>query len=121
MEKKETIKTGFEKYFDEFDKNYKKHYHEKQEVIPILLNLFEENEEDIYIVNTLDKEIHKLQVEISDKLCEKLNEEQKELLDQLRSCISIETGKLVEKAFIYGFCLGQSLKDESKEYINPNI
>lgn len=101
--KKEVVKTGFEKYLDEFDEKYRTRYHEKQEVIPMLLNLFEQYEEDIYRLSTLDKEMYKLQIEISNKLQEKLNQEENELLDQLRYCIGAETGELVEKAFIYGF------------------
>ena len=40
MKNKEIIKTGFEKYLDEFDERYRKKYKDKQNIIPILLNLF---------------------------------------------------------------------------------
>ena len=113
---KKEIKTGFEKYLDEFDEKYRKNYKDKQNIIPILLNLFETYEEDIYTPSTIDKEMHKLQIEISNKLQEKLTQEQNKLLEQLRYCIGAETGELVEKAFIYGYCTAQSLKEESKEY-----
>lgn len=117
MKNKEILKTGFEKYLDEFDKRYRKNYKDKQNTIPILLNLFETYEEDIYTPSTLDKEMHKLQLEISDKLQEKLNQEENELLEQLRYCIGAETGELVEKAFIYGFCVAQSLRKKARKYI----
>lgn len=115
---KKEMKTGFEKYLDEFDERYRKRYHNKQEVIPILLNLFEQYEEDIYTQSTLDKEMHKLQIEISNKLQEKLTQEENELLDQLRYCIGAETGELVEKAFVYGYCVAKSMKEESEFYNN---
>ena len=115
---KEIVKTGFEKYLDEFDDKYRKHYHDNLNIIPMLLNLFETYEEDIYTPSTLDKEIHKLQLEIIDKLQEKLNKGENELLEQLRYCIGAETGEVVEKAFIFGYCVGQSLKEESKAYVN---
>jgi len=118
MKNKEILKTGFEKYLDEFDERYRKKYKDKQNIIPILLNLFETYEEDIYTPTTLDKEMHKLQLEISDKLQEKLNQEENELLEQLRYCIRAETGELVEKAFIYGYCLAQSQEEESKTFNN---
>lgn len=113
---KKEIKTGFEKYLKEFDEKYRKRYHNKQEVIPMLSNLFEQYEEEIYTKSSLDKEMHKLQIEISNKLQEKLTQKQNKLLEQLRYCIGAETGELVEKAFIYGYCIAQSLKEESKEY-----
>ena len=118
MKNKEIVKTGFEKYLDEFDERYRKHYHDKQKEIPILLNLFEGYEEDIYTPSTLDKDIHKLQLEISDKLQEKLNQEENELLEQLRYCIGAETGELVEKAFIYGYCVSQSLNEETRKILS---
>lgn len=117
MKNKESIKTGFEKYLEEYDDKYRKRYHDKQKVIPILLQLFEQVEEEIYNPSSLDKEMHKLQLEISNKLQEKLTQEENELLDQLRYCIGAETGELVEKAFIYGFCVAKSLKEESKKYL----
>ena len=117
MKNNESVKTGFEKYLDEFDDKYRKSYYEKQKIIPILLNLFEKYEEDIYTQSTLDKEMHKLQIEISNKLQEKLTQEENELLDQLRYCIGAETGELVEKSFIFGYCLCQSLKEESETFI----
>lgn len=118
MKNEKNITTNFEKYLDEFDNKYRKRYHDKQEIIPILLNLFEQYEEDIYTQSTLDKKMHKLQIEITNKLQEKYNQEENELLDQLRYCIGAETGELVEKAFIYGYFVGKSLKDESQDYIN---
>ena len=118
MKNKEIMKTGFEKYLDEFDERYRKHYHDKQKEIPMLLNLFEKYEEDIYTPSILDKEMHKLQIEISDKLQEKLNQEENELLEQIRYCIGAETGELVEKAFIFGFCVAKSLKEETHNYIS---
>ena len=117
MKNKEIVKTGFEKYLDEFDERYRKNYKDKQNIIPILLNLFETYEEDIYTPSTLDKEMQKLQLEISDKLQEKLNQEENELLEQLRYCIGAETGELVEKAFIYGFCVAKFLENESKIFV----
>ncbi len=118
MKNKEIVKTGFEKYLDEFDERYRKHYHDKQKEIPMLLNLFEKYEEDIYTPSILDKEMHKLQIEISDKLQEKLNQEENELLEQLRYCIGAETGELVEKAFIYGYCIAKFQEEESKTFSN---
>lgn len=115
--KKEVVKTGFEKALDEFDERYRKNYNDKQKVMPVLLNLYEQYKEEIFTLTTLDKETHKLQLEISDKIEEKCNEEQKELIYQLKYCISAETGELVEKAFIYGFCVAQSLKNETEKYI----
>lgn len=110
----EPVRTGFEKCLDEFDERYRKDMCEKQKVIPVLLNFFEQYKEEIYRLSTLDKEMHKLQREISNKLEEKCNEEQKELIYQLRYCIGTESEEFVEKAFIYGFCVAQSLKEESE-------
>lgn len=118
MENKEPIKTGFEKYLEDFEERYRKQYHDKQKVIPILINLFEQYEEEIYNITTLDKELNKLQRNIDNELEEKLDEYENELLDQLRYCVSIGTSKFIEKAFIYGFCVAQSLQDEEKTLIN---
>ena len=115
---KKEIKTGFERCLDDFDDKFRKQYNDKQKVIPILLNLYEQYKEEIFTLTTLDKETHKLQLQISDKIEEKCNEEQKELIYQLKYCISSETGELVEKAFVYGFCVAQSLKDEADTFIN---
>lgn len=114
---KEKAKTGFEKFIDEFDAKYRKRMYEKQKIKPIILNLFEQYEEDIYTQSTLDKEIHNLQLEISNKLQDKCTEEQNELIEQLQYCIWAENGELVEKAFIYGFCVAQSFKEEALEYV----
>ena len=100
MKNKEIMKTGFEKYLDEFDERYRKHYHDKQKEIPMLLNLFEKYEEDIYTPSIL------------------VNQEENELLEQIRYCIGAETGELVEKAFIFGFCVAKSLKEETHNYIS---
>lgn len=117
---KEPVKTGFEKYLEEFDEKYRKKYHDKQKVIPILLNVFEQYEEDIYTLSTLDKEVHKLQKEITNKLQNDCNDKQNELINQLKNCIYSETGELVEKAFVYGYCVGKSVKEESEIFTNNN-
>ena len=111
---KELIKTGFERYLDDFDDKFRKQYNNKEKVIPILLNLYEQYKEEIFTLTTLDKEIHKLQLEISDKIEKKCNKKQKELIYQLKYCISSETDELVEKAFVYGFCVAESLKAETE-------
>ncbi|MBP3831964.1 MAG: hypothetical protein ILA02_06295 [Clostridia bacterium] len=118
MKNKKSVKTGFEKCLNEFDEIYSKNYNDKQKVMPILLNLYNQYKEEIFTLTTLDKEIHKLQLEISNKIEKKCNKKQKELIYQLKYCISSETGELVEKAFVYGFCVAQSLKDEADTFIN---
>ena len=117
MGNKEQIRTGFEKCLDEFDDKFYKQMQDKQKVIPILLNLFEQYEEDINTQSTLNKEMHKLQMKITNKLEEKCDREQNELIEQLTYCISAESNELIEKAFVYGFCVAQSLKEETEEYI----
>ena len=117
MKSKKSVKTGFEKCLNEFDEIYRKNYNNKEKVIPILLNLYEQYKEEIFTLTTLDKEIHKLQLENSDKIEKKCNKKQKELIYQLKYCISSETDELVEKAFVYGFCVAQSLKDETETFI----
>ena len=117
MKNKEIVKTGFEKYLNEFDEKYRTRYHEKQDVIPMLLKLFKQYDEEINTLSALDKEMHKLQTKISNKLQEKLNKKENELLEQLKYGIYAETEEQIEKAFIYGFCVAQSLKEESESFI----
>lgn len=114
LEKKEKIKNGFERYVEEFDKRYKKEYLKKRKMIPILLNLFEEYESAIYSKSKLDKDINKIQKKIREELQDRCNEEQNELIGQLQTCIYYETSELVEKAFLYGFCVVQSLEEEAE-------
>lgn len=88
-----------------------------KKVIPLLLNLFKQYEEDIYSPSKLAKEIHKSQIKISNKLHEKCSQEQNELIYQLKYCMGYETDELVEKAFVYGFCVAVSTKEEAKTCI----
>ena len=114
LKKTENKKSKFEKYAEEFDKRYKKEYLKKRKTIPILLNLFEEYESTIYSKSKLDKDISKIQKNIREELQDRCNEEQNELIEQLQTCIYFGTGELVEKAFVYGFCVAQSLEEESE-------
>lgn len=113
LKKMENIKKDLKKCIQDFDTRFTKEMLKKQQTIPMLLKLYEQYEDDIYSPSILSEDIRKLQFEISNKIEEMCNDEQKELVNQLKYCIWAENDILVRNAFVYGYCVAQSLKDES--------
>ena len=116
MKNKEDVKTGFEKYLEEFDRKYNKCLHEREERTPFIVKLFQQYEEDIYTKEKIEEDIKVLQRDIREQLQEKCNEEQNELINQLQFCTYCEECELIQKAFVYGLGAAQSLKEETDSF-----
>lgn len=116
MKNKEDIKTGFEKYLEEFDRKYNKCLHEREERTPFIIKLFQQYEDDIYNKEKCEEDIRVIQRNIREQLQVKCNEEQNELINQFQACIYYEEWEWIQKAFVYGFCAAQSLKEETEQY-----
>lgn len=104
-----------EKYFEKYEKMYKIHIREKKKEIPNLIELLERFDDDVYKVTKIYKFMRKVEDKIEKDL--KLNKKQEKLFEYWRICednIAIDT---VEYAFIYGYSLGMSLKEESKNIL----
>ena len=112
--------TEWEKYIEEYEKEYAVHIKEIKDDIPFIMELFEKFDGKIYEATRIFELMLNLKNKIENELCDFLNKEQITLLNRWTTCEDIILNNTIEKAFIYGYSLAQSLDKECKKIMSRN-
>lgn len=109
----ELKKANYKKYLEGFDEEFETHTKIRTEETPLLMALFNEFVEHIYKPSNMYWVAAKTKNMIKEDLLKTLNDEQKDMLEQIQFCEDRILDDMTEQAFIYGYAISVELREES--------
>ena len=109
----ELKKANYKDYLKSFDEEFETHTKIRTEETPLLMQLFNEFIQNIYKPSNMYWVAAKTKNIIKEDLLKTMNDEQKDMLEQLQFCEDRILDDLTEQAFIYGYAISIELKEEA--------
>lgn len=105
-------KTEFKNYLEGFDKVFETHTAKRIKETPLLLELFNKFNDEIYQTRELQNKITKIKKQIRQEMEKTFTDEQLYLVKQYQYLDDRICDDLVEQAFIFGYAINSELKHE---------
>lgn len=113
----ELKKANYKNYLEGFDEEFETHTKNRIEETPLLKEMFNEFVQQIYRPSNMYWVAIKTKGIIKEDLLKTLNDEQKNMLEQLQFCEDKILEDMTEQAYIYGYATAVELRDEAvKQY-----
>lgn len=109
----ELKKANYKDYLKGFDEEFETHTQLRIKETPLLMRMFNEFVENIYKPSNMYWVSAKTKEMIKDDLLKTLNNEQKDLLEQLQLCEDRILDDMTEQAFIYGYAISVESREEA--------
>lgn len=109
----ELRKQNYKNYLESFDEEFETHTKNRIKETPLLMGIFNEFVEHIYKTSNMYWVAAKTKEMIKDDLLKTLNDEQKDLLEQLQLCEDRILDDMTEQAFIYGYAISVESREEA--------
>lgn len=109
----ELKKANYKDYLKGFDEEFETHTQLRIRETPLLMRMFNEFVENIYKPSNMYWIAAKTKEMIKDDLLKTLNDEQKDLLEQLQLCEDRILDDMTEQAFIYGYAISVESREEA--------
>lgn len=114
-DKEEEMEKRFKIYIQAFEEEFETNSQERLKQAPLLIRMYRDMSEKIYAPSKRYNLAIQTMSEIDKKLEKILTAEQKNLLSQKRYCENIIADDVIEMSFVWGYCIADELKEESKE------
>lgn len=111
----EEMEKRFKIYIQAFEEEFETNSQERLKQAPLLIRMYRDMSEKIYAPSKRYNLAIQTMSEIDKKLEKILTAEQKNLLSQKRYCENIIADDVIEVSFVWGYCIADELKEESKE------
>lgn len=115
IDDKEEMEKRFKIYIQAFEEEFETNSQERLKQAPLLIRMYRDMSEKIYAPSKRYNLAIQTMSEIDKKLEKILTAEQKNLLSQKRYCENIIADDVIEMSFVWGYCIADELKEESKE------
>ena len=115
IDDKEEMEKRFKIYIQAFEEEFETNSQERLKQAPLLIRMYRDMSEKIYAPSKRYNLAIQTMSEIEKKLEKILTAEQKNLLSQKRYCENIIADDVIEMSFVWGYCIADELKEESKE------
>lgn len=113
----ELKKANYKDYLEGFDNEFETHTKERIKETPLLMGIFNEFIDHIYKPSNMYWVAAKAKNMIKEDLLKTLNDEQKNMLEQLQECEDRILDDMTEQAYVYGYATAVQLRDEAvKQY-----
>lgn len=109
----------YKNYLKGFDEEFETHTQTRIKETPLLISLFNEFIQNIYRPSNLYWVATKTKSIIKEEILKSLNEEQKNLLEQLQQCEDRILDDMIEQAYVYGYSTAVTLRDEALKQYQP--
>ena len=109
----ELRKQNYKNYLESFDEEFETHTKNRIKETPLLMGIFNEFVEHIYRPSNMYWVAAKTKSMIKEDLLKTLNDEQKDLLEQLQLCEDRILDDMTEQAFIYGYAISVESREEA--------
>lgn len=106
-------KQNYKNYLEGFDEEFETHTKVRIKETPLLIGIFNEFVEHIYRPSNMYWLAAKTKSMIKEDLLKTLNDEQKDLLEQLQLCEDRILDDMIEQAFIYGYAISVESREEA--------
>ena len=117
----ELKRANYKNYLEGFDEEFETHTKDRIKETPLLMEIFDKFVEHIFKPSNMYWVAAKTKNMIKDDLLKTLNDEQKDMLEQLQLCEDRILDDMTEQAFIYGYATAVQLRDEAiKQYPSEN-
>ena len=105
-------KTEFKNYLEGFDKVFETHTAKRIKETPLLLELFNKFNDEIYQTTELQNKIVRIKKQIRQEMEKTFTDEQLYLVKQYQYLDDRICDDLVEQAFIFGYAINSELRTE---------
>ena len=109
----ELKKANYKDYLKNFDEEFETHNKIRTQETPLLMQLFNEFVQHDYKPSNMYWVAAKTKNKIKEDLIKTLNDEQKDLLEQLQFCEDRILDDMTEQAYIYGYAISVQLREEA--------
>lgn len=109
----ELKKANYKNYLEGFDDEFETHTKDRIKETPLLMEIFDKFVEHIFKPSNMYWVAAKTKNTIKEDLLKTLNDEQKDMLEQLQLCEDRILDDMTEQAYIYGYATAVQLRDEA--------
>lgn len=109
----ELKKANYKNYLEGFDEEFETHTKDRIKETPLLMEIFDKFVEHIFKPSNMYWVAAKTKNTIKEDLLKTLNDEQKDMLEQLQLCEDRILDDMIEQAYIYGYATAVQLRDEA--------
>lgn len=110
-------KESFKDYLEGFDEQFETYTNDKIKETPLLMKIYSEFIENMFKPSNMYWVAIKTKGMIKEDLLKTLNDEQKDMIEQLQVCEDRILDDMTKQAYVYGYAIAVELREESlKQY-----